>query len=226
MTLDTVFDLASLDEGGGDHHGRDDAGRAGAHPAQRLRWRRYVPGFERYGKGDHHRPPPADARVGAASRRRSRIRGPATTRPSSWRANEVPTSAPGRAVRLQRHQLLPARRHRHAGHRPVARRLHAADVLRAARHARHRVPAGPGAAAAHRAHRALRRRSTPGRASVPSATPLRGVVHDPTARRMGGIAGHAGLFSTARDLHALPACCSAAARSTACACCRRRRSRA
>ena len=29
---------------------------------------------------------------------------------------------------------------------------------------------------------------------------LRGVVHDPTARRMGGIAGHAGLFSTADDL--------------------------
>ena len=34
----------------------------------------------------------------------------------------------------------------------------------------------------------------------PEAMPLRGVVHDPTARRMGGIAGHAGLFSTARDL--------------------------
>ena len=34
----------------------------------------------------------------------------------------------------------------------------------------------------------------------PGAAPLRGVVHDPTARRMGGIAGHAGLFSTARDL--------------------------
>ena len=30
--------------------------------------------------------------------------------------------------------------------------------------------------------------------------PLRGVVHDPTARDMGGIAGHAGLFSTADDL--------------------------
>jgi len=29
---------------------------------------------------------------------------------------------------------------------------------------------------------------------------LRGVVHDPTARRMGGVAGHAGLFSTANDL--------------------------
>jgi uncharacterized protein YbbC (DUF1343 family)/CubicO group peptidase (beta-lactamase class C family) len=29
---------------------------------------------------------------------------------------------------------------------------------------------------------------------------LRGVVHDPTARRMGGVAGHAGLFTTANDL--------------------------
>ncbi|MGQ0735983.1 MAG: serine hydrolase [Acidobacteriota bacterium] len=36
--------------------------------------------------------------------------------------------------------------------------------------------------------------------NTPQATPLRGVVHDPTARRMGGVAGHAGLFSTARDL--------------------------
>jgi uncharacterized protein YbbC (DUF1343 family)/CubicO group peptidase (beta-lactamase class C family) len=30
--------------------------------------------------------------------------------------------------------------------------------------------------------------------------PLHGVVHDPTARRMGGVAGHAGVFSTADDL--------------------------
>jgi uncharacterized protein YbbC (DUF1343 family)/CubicO group peptidase (beta-lactamase class C family) len=29
---------------------------------------------------------------------------------------------------------------------------------------------------------------------------LRGVVHDPTARRMGGVAGHAGLFTAAQDL--------------------------
>lgn len=29
---------------------------------------------------------------------------------------------------------------------------------------------------------------------------LRGIVHDPTARRMNGVAGHAGLFSTAADL--------------------------
>jgi len=32
-----------------------------------------------------------------------------------------------------------------------------------------------------------------------SGSPLRGVVHDPSSRRMGGVAGHAGLFTTARD---------------------------
>lgn len=32
------------------------------------------------------------------------------------------------------------------------------------------------------------------------ATVWRGVVHDPTARHMGGVAGHAGLFSTAHDV--------------------------
>jgi uncharacterized protein YbbC (DUF1343 family)/CubicO group peptidase (beta-lactamase class C family) len=36
--------------------------------------------------------------------------------------------------------------------------------------------------------------------SDPAAPFLRGVVHDPTARRMDGVAGHAGLFSTAADL--------------------------
>jgi uncharacterized protein YbbC (DUF1343 family)/CubicO group peptidase (beta-lactamase class C family) len=36
--------------------------------------------------------------------------------------------------------------------------------------------------------------------SSPTPGWLRGNVHDPTARRMGGVAGHAGLFSTASDL--------------------------
>ena len=41
--------------------------------------------------------------------------------------------------------------------------------------------------------------------SDPSKNPdydhlLRGAVHDPTARRMGGVAGHAGVFSTAHDV--------------------------
>jgi uncharacterized protein YbbC (DUF1343 family)/CubicO group peptidase (beta-lactamase class C family) len=34
----------------------------------------------------------------------------------------------------------------------------------------------------------------------PNGAPLRGVVHDETSRYMGGVAGHAGLFSTAADL--------------------------
>jgi uncharacterized protein YbbC (DUF1343 family)/CubicO group peptidase (beta-lactamase class C family) len=33
-----------------------------------------------------------------------------------------------------------------------------------------------------------------------TSPPLRGVVHDPSARAMGGVAGHAGVFSTAADL--------------------------
>jgi CubicO group peptidase (beta-lactamase class C family) len=48
----------------------------------------------------------------------------------------------------------------------------------------------------------------PGRDKIPRIAPtqmtggvmLRGVVHDPTARFMGGVAGHAGVFSTAPDL--------------------------
>ncbi len=35
---------------------------------------------------------------------------------------------------------------------------------------------------------------------VVNGKPWRGVVHDPTARKMGGVAGHAGVFTTASDL--------------------------
>jgi uncharacterized protein YbbC (DUF1343 family)/CubicO group peptidase (beta-lactamase class C family) len=35
---------------------------------------------------------------------------------------------------------------------------------------------------------------------VVNGKPFRGIVHDPTARHMGGVAGHAGLFTTAADL--------------------------
>lgn len=40
----------------------------------------------------------------------------------------------------------------------------------------------------------------PREARPAGASMLHGVVHDPTARRMGGVAGHAGLFSTVADL--------------------------
>ncbi len=55
---------------------------------------------------------------------------------------------------------------------------------------------------------ALRARIAPTEKCTPYGWPcagpgqemLRGTVHDPTARRMGGVAGHAGLFTTAADL--------------------------
>jgi uncharacterized protein YbbC (DUF1343 family)/CubicO group peptidase (beta-lactamase class C family) len=43
-------------------------------------------------------------------------------------------------------------------------------------------------------------RIAPTERNGPNGPPLRGVVHDETARFMGGVAGHAGLFSTADDL--------------------------
>jgi uncharacterized protein YbbC (DUF1343 family)/CubicO group peptidase (beta-lactamase class C family) len=46
----------------------------------------------------------------------------------------------------------------------------------------------------------LRARIAPTERVTPAGPPLRGVVHDPTTRFMGGVAGHAGLFSTAHDL--------------------------
>lgn len=46
----------------------------------------------------------------------------------------------------------------------------------------------------------FRRRIAPTEWPAGEPEPLRGVVHDPTARAMGGVAGHAGLFTTAEDL--------------------------
>ena len=46
----------------------------------------------------------------------------------------------------------------------------------------------------------LRERIAPTEVDAATGVPFRGVVHDPRARLMGGVAGHAGLFSTADDL--------------------------
>ena len=46
----------------------------------------------------------------------------------------------------------------------------------------------------------LNPRIAPTEIDASAGKPFRGVVHDPTARYMGGVAGHAGLFSTADDL--------------------------
>src|SRR5579864_7203124 len=47
---------------------------------------------------------------------------------------------------------------------------------------------------------ALRPRIAPTEIDPKTAAPFRGVVHDPTSRFMGGVAGQAGVFSTANDL--------------------------
>jgi uncharacterized protein YbbC (DUF1343 family)/CubicO group peptidase (beta-lactamase class C family) len=46
----------------------------------------------------------------------------------------------------------------------------------------------------------LMSRIAPTEIDATTGQPLRGVVHDPTARYMGGVAGHAGVFTTADDL--------------------------
>ena len=46
----------------------------------------------------------------------------------------------------------------------------------------------------------LRPRIAPTELDPATGQPLRGVVHDDTSRYMGGVAGHAGLFTTADDL--------------------------
>ena len=46
----------------------------------------------------------------------------------------------------------------------------------------------------------LRSRIAPTEIDPDTGQPLRGLVHDPTSRYMGGIAGHAGLFTTGDDL--------------------------
>jgi len=51
-----------------------------------------------------------------------------------------------------------------------------------------------------RPHWTLRDRIAPTEVSPPRGYPLRGEVHDENAFALGGIAGHAGLFSTASDL--------------------------
>ena len=46
----------------------------------------------------------------------------------------------------------------------------------------------------------LTSRIAPTEVDTATGKPFRGVVHDPTARYMGGVAGHAGVFSTADDI--------------------------
>ncbi len=197
MTLDTIFDLASLtkvvatttsvmiliEEG-----------------KIRLtdRVSTFIPGFERYGK--------QDITVRHLMTHVSGLR-PDVDLGDMWSGSEkaielaieeVPTSAPGeRFVYSDINYFLLG---------DIVRRV-SGEALDKFAHDRVFAPLGmkdttflPAAT--------LRSRIAPTESCTPLGWPcegsgmsmLRGVVHDPTARRMGGVAGHAGLFSTAADL--------------------------
>ena len=88
------------------------------------------------------------------------------------------------AVRLQRYQFRTAGRDRAPAERQAARRVRARSRIRAAgdEAKRHFYPAA-----------SLRARIAPTEIDAATGAPFRGVVHDPTARYMGGVAGHAGV---------------------------------
>ena len=94
MTLDTIFDLASLTKVVATttsvmmlvEQGRIRLNdRVAAH----------IPGFERYGKGEDHRPSPADARLRFAARRRPCRSLDGYETAIALAVDEVPTSRPG-----------------------------------------------------------------------------------------------------------------------------------
>ena len=197
MTLDTVFDLASLTKVVGTTTAvmtlvEDGRIRLNGTVAS------YIPGFERYGKGgitirhllthvsglrpdvDLHPWTGYDAAIELAK-------------------DEVPTSAPGESFVYSDINFFLLG--------DIVARV-TGQSLDAYLRARVFVPLGMNETGFLPPKSLLPRIAPTERCSTmdatpckqPDAPPLRGVVHDPTSRRMGGIAGHAGLFSTARDL--------------------------
>ena len=198
MTLDTVFDLASVTKV-----------VATATSVMMLvedgkirlndRVATYIPDFGRYGKGD--------ITIRHLLTHVSGLRPDLDLGDDSWRSyeeairracEEVPTAAPGERLVYSdiNFFLLADIVSRVAGmsfDRFVQERLTAPLGMR---DTMFNPPAS------------LRPRIAPTEMCTPYGWPcagpdqvmLRGIVHDPTARRMGGVAGHAGLFSTAADL--------------------------
>ena len=199
MTLDTVFDLASLTKVVATTTSvmmLVEQGRI------RLsdRVATYIPGFERYGK--------ADITVRHLLTHVSGLR-PDVDLADTWtglRHGDRPGDRRGarfcarRAVRLQRHQLLPARRHRpprERADRSISSRVSGSSSRSGMKDTT--FTAAAVAAAADCADRELHA-ATAGRAR---ARTCRCCAASCTIRPRGewaGVAGHAGLFSTAADL--------------------------
>jgi len=197
MTIDTIFDLASLTKVVATTTSVMMLVEEGK---IRLsdRVSTFIPGFERYGK--------QDIAVRHLMTHVSGLR-PDLDLADTWSGSdtaialaieEVPTSAPGERFVYSdiNYVLLGEIVHRVSGqtldqfaHDRIFEPLGMNDTMF--------LPPDP-----------LRRRIAPTENCTPFGWPcegermtmLRGIVHDPTARRMHGVAGHAGLFSTAADL--------------------------
>lgn len=185
MTPDTMFDLASLTKVVATTTSvmiLIDEGRIGLND----RVAAFIPGFERYGKGS--------ITIRHLLTHVSGLR-PDVDLAESWSGSdtaialaieEVPTSVPGtRFVYSDINFFLLG---------DIVRRV-SGELIDRFSHDRIFAPLGM-TDTAFSPPESLKSRIAP----TADLTPLRGVVHDPTARRMGGVAGHAGLFSTAADL--------------------------
>jgi uncharacterized protein YbbC (DUF1343 family)/CubicO group peptidase (beta-lactamase class C family) len=198
MTLDTIFDLASLTKVVATTTSvmlLVEQGKI------RLsdRVSAFIPGFERYGK--------ADITIRHLMTHVSGLRPDLDLGDDSWKGSdtaiamaieEVPTAPPGeRFVYSDINYFLLGDIVRRVGGAPLDRFTQEHLFIPLGMKDTTFTPA-----------EALRPRIAPTEKCTPMGWPcegpnasmLRGVVHDPTARRMGGVAGHAGLFSTAADL--------------------------
>ena len=184
MTIDTIFDLASLTKVVATTTSvmiLVDEGKIGLND----RVATFIPGFEKHGKNN--------ITIRDLMTHMSGLR-PDVDLTHTWSGSdtainlaidEVPGSAPGtRFVYSDINFFLLG---------DIVRRVSGQPIDRFARD-RIFVPLGMTETAFMPAE------SRRGRIAPTDVTLARGVVHDPTARRMGGVAGHAGLFSTAADL--------------------------
>ncbi len=189
MTRDTVFDMASLTKPVATATAVDDPARARQDPARRLA--RASPARVRQ--------PTARGRSRSSMLLRHRsgliadnpLRDYADGPAKAWeRLAELGLeSPPGERFRYSDVGFLVLGRLVERVSRRAARPIRAAEHLRTARHGRH-------AASCPRPTK-LGRIAPTERAD---GKMLRGVVHDPRSRALGGVAGHAGLFGTADDL--------------------------
>jgi uncharacterized protein YbbC (DUF1343 family)/CubicO group peptidase (beta-lactamase class C family) len=184
MTVDTIFDLASLTKVIATTTSvmiLVDEGKIGLND----RIATFIPGFEKHGK--------ADITIGQLMTHVSGLR-PDVDLTQMWSGsdtaitlamNEIPTSAPGtRFVYSDINFFLLG---------DIVRRVSGQSLDQFA-YDRIFSPLGM-AETTFNPPKAWFSRIAP-----TEVTLERGVVHDPTARRMGGVAGHAGLFGTAADL--------------------------